>query len=93
MRIIAEWDEMCHGGTAMMRRCEAFEGETVAEINDAISAKAGGATVMCVGLRNTREDFERYTGHPSRPDHWFADTPEPERAVPQKKWYRRWFGL
>jgi len=88
MKIVAEWDEICSGGTAMMHRCEEFEGETVAEIDDAISARAGNATVMFVGLRNTHENFEIYTGQPSRIEHHFADTPEP--AVPPKGWFSRW---
>ena len=42
MRIIAEWDEVCWGGTATFKRCEAFEGETAEEIRAAILARAGG---------------------------------------------------
>ena len=42
MRIVAEWDEVCSGGAAMFKRCEAFEGETAEEIRAAILARAGG---------------------------------------------------
>jgi len=93
MRIIAEWDEICPGGTAMQRRCEAFEGETVAEIDAAIRARAGRAEVMIVGLRNTRENFEICTGQTTRPEHRFADSPEQGRVARAFRRFCQWAGL
>lgn len=60
MRIIAEWDEVCWGGTATFKRCEAFEGETAEEIRAAILARASGKTFTVIGLRNSILDYAAY---------------------------------
>ena len=91
MRIIAEWwDPGGRYSTCMFHRCEAFEGETVEEINAAIKARAGNAEVVITGLRNTRENFEIYTGQPTKLEHAFADTVfETPPAAALKGWFAR----
>jgi hypothetical protein len=87
MRIVYEWDKMM--GSCMLHQVSVAEGETIAEINAEICREAGEADVRIVGLRNTRGNFEIYTGREyaaGEYPHGFADSPPAPRP---KSWFRR----
>jgi hypothetical protein len=88
MRIIAEWEASPPGiSTFMYPVCEAFEGETIEEIDAKIRARAGTAAVRIVGLRNTQQNFEVYAGYQAKSGDTFADTP----STAQGSWFARLF--
>ena len=94
MRIIAEWDEVCWGGTATFKRCEAFEGETAEEIRAAILARAGRAPTQVVGLHNALSSYAAYAKVPvtvlaAEYPYGFADSPAPPPPPAPKGLVRR----
>lgn len=95
MRIVYDAEKLVtgRGQPAVEKIYIVATGDTVdAVASDARrQADAIGATLgMVVGLRNTRADFEEFSGLKTNPEHWFSDTPtEPTRTA---TWWERLFG-